>query len=173
MSLKKPHVEIDARSNICVGVEIGSKKYRVLTEVVAGEFRLAFVFGLYEQFVVMNLAGQLYEDISRDGKKICVNQLKTAPPREWFPYVKEGVAIGFYQAGFVAGAGNGLFGLGISKAERFPDFYWKLWVTNHKIFHLQIVQDNFVIFDASYVTTVPLCKIYTGEQRVFRLTLPR
>ena len=170
MSLYRPPVVVDAAPNVCFNVEIRGNTYRIFTELLKEEIRLAFVYGAYEQFVAMHVTGALVEDVSRDGNNIETTQT-TAPPISeiWGWTINDPGVVRAYEAAFVAGAGNGFFGFGANKVKRFPDLHFRLGVTAKRNFRLEIIKEKFKIVVATYNTNTMKCQVELGGKEMFRL----
>ena len=100
---------------------------------------IIYEFGVYRHNIRMNVNGQADDRVWRSGKLLSQENTVTEPnyanptgSANKPPYVK---------SHFVAGAANGILGIGITREARFPDVYIKVAVYEG-LFCFQVVQEQ-------------------------------
>ena len=111
---------------------------------------ITYEFGLYQHNIRMNVNGHADDRVWRSGKLLSqknsateLNYANSTAPTDRLPY---------FQSHFVAGAANGIFGIGITREERFPDVFIRVAIYEG-LFVFQVVQQqiNAEILSASIV----------------------
>ena len=102
---------------------------------------LSYQFGAYFHKISMDSKGYFMEEVSRQAKVLTINNSKptvftNAPP----PDANTGEKLNHVVTHFVAGAGNGFLGMGITKEERFPDAYIEISAYKNLYFEFSVIQ---------------------------------
>jgi hypothetical protein len=107
--------------------------------VHSSRIEIYYDFRLYRHVIKMNLDGYAEEKVWRSGKLLHRESVATQPnfANQNSDYSK----LPYLKSYFVAGAGNGFLGMGITKEERFTDVYIKVMVYE-RMFCFQVVQQR-------------------------------
>jgi hypothetical protein len=101
---------------------------------------VGYNFGTYNHSLSMYSNGVCNEVIDRNEKVLSQQQYPLTESIQFSPMLnKYGKIYGAVKSDFVIGAGNGIFGMGITKAERSNDSYMLLGATDKSYFLLQVI----------------------------------
>ena len=107
--------------------------------VNARYIEISYDFGMYKHTIKMNSNGYAEEKVWRSGKLL--NHEKTSTQPNFAHATGPLSKLPFLKSYFVAGAGNGFLGMGITREERFQDVYIKVMLYERR-FCFQIVQQQ-------------------------------
>jgi hypothetical protein len=100
---------------------------------------ISYDFGMYKHAIKMNSDGYAEEKVWRSGKLLTHEKTSTQP--NFANATDYSSKLPLLKSYFVAGAGNGFLGMGITREERFPDVYIKVMLYEGR-FCFQIVQQQ-------------------------------
>lgn len=100
---------------------------------------ISYDFGMYKHTIKMNSDGYAEEKVWLSAKLL--NHEKTSTQPNFAHVTGPSSKPPFLKSYFVAGAGNGFLGMGITREERFPDVYIKVMLYEGR-FCFQVVQQQ-------------------------------
>ena len=102
-------------------------------------------FGSYGLSLKMLTNGDCSEIINRGEKVLSNNGALGGRFQQSTPIdAKIGKVLSFFKSPFLAGAGNGILGFGVTKVERFPDCFITLEATANSFFVLTVTVNSYI-----------------------------
>lgn len=117
--------------------------------LVPDKINIDYSIGSYHPMLEMQSNGDFAEVVFRE-EKVIENIFSCCDEGRQFEKVinsVEGKILNAHRSNFVVGAGNGIFGMGITKTERLPDCFFTVIATKNKfiMFDLAINNDQCIL----------------------------
>ena len=104
-----------------------------------------YLFGPYKHNLLMTKTGDYKETVFRKDKELTSFKSPGGLYKQFTPIeVDKGKNLNYTNSNFVIGAGNGFFGLGITKEERAEDAYISVWCSEKGFYGCSVIKDSFL-----------------------------
>lgn len=136
LGLETNYFKLKIKDNLpVIPLRVVSHKHKIVID---------YSLGSYHHMMEMVANGDYSEVVLRNQKVIENNTSFNLPNYKYEKKIDpvEGKVINAYQSNFVVGAGNGFFGMGITKAERLKDCYFTIIVTAKKVIKFDLTVEH-------------------------------